>query len=168
MLLFFTCSSEHLILNLSRNWSRSKFNSTSFGKCLMQWVHYASSSGIFCWFFVGFVFVRFWGLFGVFFWLQLPIRYQDESEVLIFICESADSLGDCQSDPEPSFTGVPQLEWLGHSWWESPSFETSPLCPLAWSNLLNQSASTSEHQDSRRMLTNWRESSRQEQEWSEG
>lgn len=44
---FFTCSSEHLILNLSRNWSRSKFNSTFIGKCLMRWVHYASSSVFF-------------------------------------------------------------------------------------------------------------------------
>lgn len=46
-ILFFTGSSEHLILKLSRDWSRSKLHSTFFGMCLMQWVHYASSRGIF-------------------------------------------------------------------------------------------------------------------------
>lgn len=60
-------------------------------------------------------------------WLQLSVRFQDESEVLIRICECATSQRDCQSAPEPSFTEVPQLEWVSHSRWGCSSFEITPL-----------------------------------------
>lgn len=149
------CSSKELIINLSRNWSKNKF------KTLYLSQRASDSESTMAFLVVGLIF---WFLLGGFFssFLQLPIRFQDESEMLISIHESTASLWDSQSDSETSFAELPQLEWLCHSQSASPSFETTPLSPVAWSTLLNQSTSTCEHQASWIMLTNWRESSRQE------